>query len=107
MSVYQTFASNFTHNTLAATRTIQDAGGTAITGLHIYGIVLTNNSGSAQTITLEDADGADYVIYQLADGESLIDDVPRLVSNGLVISASTPHASMTFTLFHNNLQGAA
>jgi len=96
------FAADRTHVDLSETRTIKASG-----GLHVYGIIVTNITGSTDSVTFEDASGNDIMIVRLATNTTQVINIPWLADNGLVVFAGTPAAGMTVTIFHNNIQGGA
>lgn len=105
MSIYESFASSFTQNTLAATRTILSSG-----GVHVYGWAIKNTSGAAVDVDFRTGDASTdtYITVTIPDDETVISDTSWLAANGLsVLIPAGGSAAVEFTVFHNNLSGAA
>jgi hypothetical protein len=95
------FAGSRTHVNLGATRTIK-----ATRGLHIYGIVIANDTGSTDSVTFTDASGSTLLVVRLLTATTMVVNIPWLADNGLLVSAGTPSASMFVTVFHSSLVGS-
>jgi hypothetical protein len=98
--MYQAFASNYTQNDLTAARTV------AAGSIHVYGFLLSNNTGGEVVVTLADAAGTAIMILVVADNSVFQMEIPFLADGGVTISEAGD-AAVEFTMFHSNVAGAA